>query len=189
MTRVAAPTVPLQVAAQTQRGLAIRGALLLLFGLAEGGLVLFAFRLPHITVHELVIVLAVFMLADGGVALAEAAGAVTRRAAWLGLGGNALVSLAAGVAILVMGSPHGVWLFGAWAILTGLLEVGQVLAAPAARTPGRLLAAVISVVFGVFALAGPMDRASVMLVGAVFGVVAGGLRLRGAVHPQQIRTA
>src|SRR5258706_11295278 len=79
MTRVAASTVPLQGDARMPRGLAIRGALLVLLGLVEGTLVLFAFRIPNLTMHELVVVLAVYMLVDGGVAFVEAAGALPRR--------------------------------------------------------------------------------------------------------------
>ena len=61
MTRGAAATEPLPGASPAQSGSAIRGVLLVLFGLVEGGLLLFAFRIPHITVHEMLIILAVFL--------------------------------------------------------------------------------------------------------------------------------
>src|SRR5258705_2648802 len=125
MTRVAASTVPLQGDARMPRGLAIRGALLVLLGLVEGTLVLFAFRIPNLTMHELVVVLAVYMLVDGGVAFVEAAGALPRRAAWLAPAGNAIVSLAAGLGIFVMGAPQGLRIFGVWAIVAGFLDVLQ----------------------------------------------------------------
>jgi len=178
MTTVAAPTVPLKGDARMPRALAIRAALLLLFGLIEGALILFAFRIPNLTIHELVVVLAVYLLADGGVAFVEAAGALTRRAAWLAPAGTALVSLAAGLAILVMGGPQGLRIFAVWAIVTGFLEVVQ-----DSRTAKQRLAAFVAVVFGLLVLAGPIqDRAMLMLAGAVFAIIAGGLRLGGALH-------
>jgi len=167
---------------RTHRGLAIRGALLLVVGLIEGVLLLFAFRIPNITVHEITLVLAVFLLADGTVALFEAASAATRGAAWRALAGDTLISLAAGVTILVVAAPGRFRPFPVWAIVTGVLEAVQALT-PAGRTPGRLLAAIVSVAFGLFALFGPVqDRAVLLLVAAAFAVVAGGLRLGGAVR-------
>jgi len=182
MTPAAASTIPLQESPRPHRGLAIRGGLLILLGLGEGLMLLFAFRIPNITTVEMTMLLALFLLADGAVALFEAGAALARRAAWLALAGDALISLAAGVTIVMVAAPGRFRPFPVWAIVTGLLEGVQALS-PAGRVPGRLLAAIVSVAFGLFALLGPIqDRATLLLIAAAFAIVAGGLRLRGALR-------
>lgn len=178
MTTVAAPSVPVQGASREARGLAIRGGLLLLVGLVESVLLLFAFRIPNVTAHDLGLILGIFMLADGGLALIEGAGALSRRSAWLALVGHALAGLALGMAVLVMGSSQALRLFAVWAIVTGVLDLVH---APG-RTPG-ILAVLVSVAFGLLALAGPIqDPATLLLVAVLFAVIAGGLRLGGALQ-------
>src|SRR5688572_2676389 len=145
MTRVAAPTVRMPGSSRVQSSHAIRGVLLILFGLVEGGLLLFAFRIPHITAHDIMIILAVFLLADGAVALMEAAGAEGGAQAVAAC--SALAGLAAGVAILVGGSAGGLRYFPLWAIVIGVLEL----------VSRRFLLAVASLAFGLFALVGPVQ--------------------------------
>jgi len=178
MTPAAVSSVPLQESPRSHRGLAIRGALLLLIGLLEGALLLFAFRIPNITTQEMLIALAAFLLVDGAVALFDAAAAGNRGS----LVGEGIVSVAAGVAIFMSGSLWRPRIFPVWAIVTGLLEIVQA-RTPGGRTPGRLAAAIVSVLYGVFALVGPVhDRAVLILVAATFAVIAGGLRLSGALR-------
>ena len=50
MKTLAAITISARTMAPTRRPLVLRGALLLAFGLGEGGLFLLVFRVPHITV-------------------------------------------------------------------------------------------------------------------------------------------
>ena len=159
--------------------MAIRGALLLLIGLVEGAMLLFAFRIPNLTVREMLIALAVFLLADGVVAFREASMAKSRRGA---LAAEGVISLAAGVLTLVADPSWRGRVFPVWAIVTGLLDAVAA-RAPGGSAPGRMPAAIVSVVYGVFALVGPIhDRAQLLLVAAVFAVVAGGLRLSGALR-------
>src|SRR4030095_10212917 len=184
MLPAATSTVPLQKTSGASRGLAIRGALLVLLGLIEGALLLFAFRL-HITTHEMTLVLGVFLLADGVVAAFEAAGAMRRRDRWLAIAGDAVISFAAGLMILFVAQPWRFRIFPTWAIVTGVLEGAHALGG-SARVPGRLLAAVVSVVYGLFAILGPIeDLARLVLLAAAFAVVAGALRLGGALRSRQ----
>jgi uncharacterized membrane protein HdeD (DUF308 family) len=178
-----ASTVPLRESSGPHhRGLAIRGSLLILLGLAEAAMLLFAFRIPSITTAEMTMALAIFLLADGAVALFEAGAALARRDSWVALVGDAVISLGAGVLVVVAAAPGRFRPFAVWAIVTGVLEAVQA-RTPAGRTPGRLAAAIISVAFGLFALVGPLqDRAVLLLVAAAFAVVAGGLRLSGALR-------
>jgi len=182
MTRVAAPTAPLQVLSRPETGLAARGALLLLFGVSEAFLLLFAFRVPHITTGEMLQVLTGFMLVDGLVALVEAAAAVARRGRWRLRALNALPGLVAGVTLLLIGHGFALRVFAVWAIVTALLEAAEALR-PAAEAPAGIVAAFLALAFSLFVLAGPIhDRAALMLVAAGYGVVAGVLRLSRAAH-------
>ncbi|HEU5195979.1 MAG TPA: hypothetical protein VFW70_14655 [Methylomirabilota bacterium] len=181
MLPAATSTVPLQKTSGASRGLAIRGALLVLLGLIEGALLLFAFRL-NITTHEMTLVLGIFLLADGVVAAFEAAGAMSRRDRWLAIAGHAVISLAAGLMTLLVGEPWRFRIFPTWAILTGLLEGAQALGR-SSRVPGQLLAAVVSVVYGLFAILGPIQYpARLVLLAAAFAVIVGALRLGGALR-------
>ena len=154
MLPAATSTVPLQKTTGVSRGLAIRGALLVLLGLIEGALLLFAFRL-HFTTHEMTLVLGVFLLADGAVAAFEAATAVSRRGRWLAIAGHAVISLAAGLMTLLAGEPWRFRIFPTWAILTGLLEGAQALGR-SSRVPGHLLAAAFAVIAGALRLGGAL---------------------------------
>ena len=178
----ASTTMPLHKTSGLPRGLAIRGALLLLLGLIEGALLLFAFRLPNITSQDMTLVFGVFLLADAAVAVFEAVGAASRREPWLPIAGDAAISLAAGLVVLLTAQPWRFRVFAIWAIVTGVLEVAQA-RRTSARVPGRLTAAVVSVVYGLFAILGPIqDPARLLLLAAAFAIVAGGLRLGGALR-------
>ena len=182
MVPAAASTVSVQRAPGVSRGLAIRGALLLLLGLVEGGLLLFAFRLPNVTAHDMTLVLGVFLLADAVVAAAEAIGRANRGERWLALGGDAVISLVGGLIILLVAQPWRFRVFPTWAIVTGLLEAVQAMGR-SPRVPGRLLAAIVSVVFGLLAVLGAFpDPARLLLAAAAFAIVAGALRLGGALR-------
>lgn len=179
MNRVAAPTVIVPEVSPVQWGPAIRGALLLLFGVSEGVLILFAFRVPNITVREMVMLLTVFLVADGAVALWEAARG--RQSARRLLASEALLGVAAGVALLILQAPWSVPIFAVWVIVTGVLDAMPTLTASPA--PGRIVIAVLSLAYGVLALAGPLrDRALLLLVGAAYSVIVGSLRLRRAMR-------
>ena len=178
----ASTSVPLQKTAGLPRGLAIRGALLLLLGLIEGALLLFAFRLPNVTSHDMTRIFGVFLLADAAVAIFEAAGATSRRESRLEVAGDAAISLAAGLVVLLAAQPWRFRVFAIWAIVTGVLEAAQA-RGTSVRVPGRLTAAVVSVVYGLFAILGPIqDPARLLLLAAAFAIVAGGLRLGGALR-------
>jgi uncharacterized membrane protein HdeD (DUF308 family) len=152
--------------------LALRGALLLAFGLVEGGLVLFAFRLPNFTTRRLVIVMAVFVLADGVVALIQASRAPGGRV-WLAA--QALAGLVAGALMLMEGHPLLVLAW--WVLVIGALEAGQMLTSGG----GQVLVAALSVALGLWVLVGPVDDpARLLLEAAVYGILAGAVRLRGS---------
>src|SRR6266571_3795234 len=68
--QIAAPAVS-EVTVSSRRTFAFRGVLLLIFGLAEGGLVLFWYQVPYVTSSPLTFVLAAFLLADGLAMLVE----------------------------------------------------------------------------------------------------------------------
>ena len=178
----ASTSMPLRKSAGLPRGLAIRGALLLLVGLIEGSLLLFAFRLPTLTSHDLTRILGVYLLADAAVAIFEAAGAASRREPRLALAGAAAMSLAAGLVVLLAAQPWRFHVFAIWAIVTGVLDAAQA-RGTSTRVPGRLTAAAVSVVYGLFAILGPIqDPARRLLLAAAFAIVAGGLRLGGALR-------
>jgi uncharacterized membrane protein HdeD (DUF308 family) len=184
MTRTVASAAPLRAPGTTQRWLALRGLLLLAFGLLEAFLLLFAFRIPYVTLWSLGFLLAAFMLVDGCAALIEATGPTrSPRGRWA-RAAYALVGLVGGAAylatLLLAIAGWGPWVFAIWAVLTGLLEAIE--AVPlASEPPTRLLVAALSVLFGVVVLVGPIrDVAVLTLIGAGYAVIAGVLRLSGA---------
>ena len=88
-----------QASSRSQRTLAFRGALLLVFGLVMGAMLVLAFRVPDITTKLMIIVLSAFVIVDGLATLFEAAGVASQRGAWALLVLKALIGFAAGVAI------------------------------------------------------------------------------------------
>ena len=184
MTRTVASAAPLRPPTTAQRWLAVRGLLLLVFGLLMAFLTLFAFRIPYISIWSLGFLLAGFMLVDGFAALIEAIGTVgSSRARWA-RAAYALVGLIGGAvylaSVLRAVSGWGPGTFAVWAVLTGLLEAVETLPL-ASEPPARLLVAALSVLFGLIVLVGLInDPAVLVLLGAGYAVIAGALRLSGA---------
>jgi uncharacterized membrane protein HdeD (DUF308 family) len=176
--RTAAPAVS-DVTVASQRLLALRGVLLLIFGLAEGGLVVFAYQLPRYSSWQLVFVLAAFLLADGLAMLVDSITALHRRGRWMWQAAGALAGIAAAV-IVLFATPSSLTAFAWWAIVTGLLEACAPLSRHG-RTPWRIAVAALSVALGLFILAGPFqDAVRLLLSIAAYGVIAGGLRVQAA---------
>ena len=160
--------------------LAFRGALLLVFGLVMGAMLLLAFRVPDITTRLMVIVLSAFVIVDGLATLFEAAGVASQRGAWALLVLKALIGFAAGVAIALRPGSRAVTIFAWWALLTGVLEGFEALTFRAQRH-WRLIVAGLSVLFGLLVLGGSLrDMAVIVLAGGIYGVVAGITRLTTA---------
>jgi len=175
--RTAAPPVP-DLTVASQLAFAFRGLLLLLFGLAEGALLLFAFHLPNITSSLLVVVLAACVLADGLAMLFQTIAALNRRGRWMWAAANAVVGIAAAL-IALFDMPRSLRVFAWWAIVIGLLEAWVPLSREGIRW--RIAVAALSVALGLFILAGPsQDSARLLLAIAAYGVIAGGLRLQAA---------
>ena len=176
--QIAAPAVS-EVTVSSRRTFAFRGVLLLIFGLAEGGLVLFWYQVPYVTSSPLTFVLAAFLLADGLAMLVDSVIVLHRRGRWMWLAANALAGITAAlIVLLAIRSP--LTAFAWWAIATGLLEAW----APLSRHDGtswRITMAALSVALGLFILAGPLrDAVRLLLTIAVFGVLTGGLRVQAA---------
>jgi len=170
-TLAALMTPAATTAARVRRVLALRGALLLAFGVVEGALVLLAFRVPHLTVLVLMLVMSGFLVLDGIVTALHAARA---REPWLGRAPQALASLTAGVLILFV--PYGRWLavFVAWVIVSGVLDGVESLAAGS----GPLVVSILSLALGVMLLASPVrDHAHLLLAVSAYSIVTGSLRL------------
>jgi Short repeat of unknown function (DUF308) len=172
----------LHTSSRSQQTLRVRGVLLLAFGLAEGAMLLLAFRVPDITTSLLIIVLVVFVVVDALATLFEIAGVTWPRGAWALLVLKALIGLAAGVALVLRPRSHALTLFAWWAVLTGILEALEAVAFRGQRH-WRLVVAGLSVAFGVMVLGGPLrDTADLVLLAGVYGVVAGIVRLATAGH-------
>jgi len=157
-------TPAVTTARRARRVQTVRGALLLAFGLVLGGLVLLAFRVPHITVSTLVLLLSGFLILD---ALAAAVPAVQAREPWPGWVPQPLASLAAGLLMLVVPYSRWVGVFAVWAIVSALLDGSK-----------RLVVSILSLALGIILLASPLrDHALLLLAVSAYGVIAGALRL------------
>ncbi len=165
MTTLATSMTPAMTAQRARRVHTVRGVLLLTFGLVLGALVLLAFRVPHITVRTLVMVVTGFLVLD---AIATARPAVQAGEPWLGWAPQALASLAAGVLMLVVPPVRWVGVFAGWAIVSGAIEGSK----------RRLAVSVLSLALGVFLLASPgRGHAVLLLAVSAYGIIAGTLRL------------
>ena len=174
-TAVSEPTFP------SQRVLAVRGALLLLFGLVEAALLLFAFHLPRVTTSLLVLVLAGFVFADGLATLFEAVATMNRGGRWVGPAANTVAGIAAAVIVLFV-THHPLRTFASWVLVTGVLEVWTTLW-PGGASRLRIAAAAISVAVGLLVLVGPFhDNARLILAMAVYGLIVGALRLQAGLR-------
>jgi hypothetical protein len=172
MTIVATTIPPGPASSPASRAFAVRGVVLLVFGVVEGALLLLAFRIPFTTVSVLAAVMAVFLVLDGVAALVEAARAPDR---WLWLVLRALASLVAGGGLLLLGPPWLVRIFGWWAILIGVLNP---VASPVPG-PARLVVATLSAAVGLLLVVGAFpDPVRALLAISVYAIIAGGLQLR-----------
>jgi uncharacterized membrane protein HdeD (DUF308 family) len=180
MTPVVTSAASPDAAPMPQRTLAVRGALLLVFGLCQGGLLLLAFRLPNITSALLTSMMMGFVILDGLAIALETGRAIAGGRSWLVLAAKAVVGIGAGIWIAWLASVEAITVFAWWALLIGLLETLE--AASAGRHHRwRWLVAFCSIAFGGFVLGGPVSSAPVLLlVTAVYGVVVGAFRLRAA---------
>ena len=162
---------------RSQRTLAFRGALLLIFGLAEGAMLLLAFRVPDITTSLLIIVMTTFVILDALATLFEVAGVRSQRPLWALLVCKAALGLLAAVAIALRPRSQALPMLAWWAIGTGLLEGLEALMVSGQRH-WRLVVAGLSIAFGLLVLAGPRrDTAVLILMAGIYGVVAGTVRL------------
>jgi uncharacterized membrane protein HdeD (DUF308 family) len=164
-----------------QWALGFRAILALLFGLAEGAMLLFAFWLPRITAALMATFFAGFALIDGLVALFAAAWGLTRGGRWRLLACKGLTGVVAGVLVLFFAwwlKPLVVLAW--WAIITGVLLVieAMVLRGSWRGRPLIVATAVISLIFGVLILARPpQDLMTLALHVAAFGLLLGILRV------------
>jgi len=164
-----------------QWALGFRAILALLFGLADGAMLLFAFWLPRITAALMATFFAGFALIDGLVALFAAAWGLTRGGRWRLLACKGLTGVVAGVLVLFFAwwlKPLVVLAW--WAIITGVLQVieAMVLRGSWRGRPLIVATAVISLIFGVLILARPpQDLMTLALHVAAFGLLLGILRV------------
>jgi uncharacterized membrane protein HdeD (DUF308 family) len=167
MTILATTTAPIELAPPVRRGLAVRGGLLLLFGLVEGVLILLAFRIPLASASILVMVMAGFLLTDGITSLFGAVRAPDQPW-WPALHG--VTGVVAGALVLLLAHPWSINVFGAWAIVTGVLTARD---ARLSR-PVRVAVAVLAVALGLMAVASAFRYpAHALLTISVYGVIAG----------------
>jgi uncharacterized membrane protein HdeD (DUF308 family) len=154
---------------------ALRGVAAVIFGVL-------AFALPAITLASLVLLFGAYALVEGVFSLIAA---MRRRTAeerpWWALLLEALVSIAAGIVTFVYPGITAlalVYVIGAWAVVTGVLEiVTAVRLRERIRGEGWLIASgILSVVFGalVMVFPGAGALAMVLWIGA-YAVVFGGL--------------
>jgi uncharacterized membrane protein HdeD (DUF308 family) len=181
MKAVATTIPPAPASSPASRGFAVRALLLLAVGVAEGALLLLAFRIPLTTVSVLVAVMAAFLVVDGVTALVEA---VRARDRWRWLVLRALASLVAGGLLLLLGPPRLVAIFGWWVILTGVVNPA---ASPVSR-PVWIVVATLSAAVGLLLVTGVFqDPARALLMISVYAIVAGGLQLRAVRSGRTVR--
>jgi uncharacterized membrane protein HdeD (DUF308 family) len=165
----------------------LRAVLALLFGLAEGAMVLFAFWLPRISAALMATFFTGFALLDGLVALLAAAWGWKRGGRWRLLACKGLTGAIAGIAVFFRGqTARPLTIFAWWAIITGLLQAVETLSL--GTRPGRswlAATAVLSVAFGALILARPpRDLVTLAMHIAAYGLLLGVLRLIVAVRLQ-----
>lgn len=154
--------------------LVVRG----LFGVVLG---VFTFVRPFTTMHALVLLFGVYAIIDGIFAIGAAIRAAEQHTRWWPLVLEGIVGLAAGIGALVVPGVTAlalVTLAGAWALVTGVLEIMT-----AIRLRRRIrhewalgIAGALSIVFGIAVLCFPVAGAVwfVLLIGSyalVFGLL------------------
>jgi len=174
MKTLAAITISARTMAPTRRPLVLRGALLLAFGLGEGGLFLLVFRVRTSPSR-------CSRAADRGVRSAGRRDTIVEatlmreRSLWLLP--QALTGVAAAGLVLLLPAASALAIFAWWAVVIGLFEAGESLASGSRR----VLVSVLSLALGLFVLAGPVHDPSLLLLAvALYGVLAGAGRLHAA---------
>src|SRR5262247_928492 len=163
--------------------LALRGALAVLFGVV-------AFVMPGLTVAFLIALFGAYALVDGALAIVAGVKAAEHHERFGSLLLRGILGIAAGLVAFILPGPTAVILtlmIGAWAIVTGVLEI--VAAVHLHRAHGEwllILNGVLSVVFGLLLVIVPglgiltlvwIIGAYAILFGAIMLVLA--FRLRG----------
>jgi uncharacterized membrane protein HdeD (DUF308 family) len=165
-----------------QWALTARATLAMLFGLAEGAMLLFAFWAPRLAAALMTTFFIGFALLDGLVALAAAGWGLTHGGRWRFLACKGATGVVAGIAAMLRPpgqKPGPLAIFAGWAIVTGLLQALEALALGDRRGRPLLAAtAVLSVGFGVLVvLRPPQDVMTVAVQIAAYGLLLGILRL------------
>ena len=159
---------------------ALRGILAILFGIV-------ALVFPGTTMLTLAFVFGAYVFMDGVFAIASAFGHGGREAVWYVLEG--ILGIAVGIATLLypgLTAQALVFLFGLWAVLTGIFEVVAGFELPISKDYLLVLAGVASIIFGVLVFVNP-GTGALAIVGliGIYALVFGGtllvlgLRLRG----------
>ena len=185
----AAATAPSRVDYPVQWALTGRAVLAMLFGLAEGAMILLAFWLPRITAGLMATMFMGFALLDGLVALFAALWGWRRGGRWRLLACKGLTGVAAGFAVMFQTpgqKPGALAIFAWWAVITGLLQAVEALFLGAHRgRPVLVATAVLSLAFGSVILGRPpRDLMTLVMHVAAYGILLGILRLLVATRLQ-----
>lgn len=191
------PTEPFGLASREPFGLAsrwgwvvLRGVLAVLFGLI-------AFTRPGAMVFSMVLVFGVYAFIAGIATVIAAARSGRAGDSWGALLLDGLLGIAVGVVAVVWPASTAlafVWMIGAWAILTGILEIASAVRLRKLIQHEWLLgiAGALSVAFGLLMFYRPVagGLAVVWWLGAyalLFGVmmIVLGFRLRSVAHPRR----
>jgi uncharacterized membrane protein HdeD (DUF308 family) len=166
--------------------LGLRALLALLFGMTALFMIILAALLPRASTILIVQFYAGFVLLDGLLCLAAAARAMMRPLPRSLIALEGVVEVVTAIAAFVLianldAQPRGIilLLMAAWAIVTGVLELGWGLSAHVSRGRGLLVAAaLLSVAFGLLVLIlGRPDLVTAVWRLAVYAVFVGLLRL------------
>jgi uncharacterized membrane protein HdeD (DUF308 family) len=156
--------------------IALRGVAAILFGIL-------ALALPGITLLALVLLFGAYALVDGVLNLVAAVRGRQGRGPWWLLVIEGLVSIGAGIAAVVLPGITAlvlVYIIGAWAIVTGVLELVAAVRLRKQITNEWWLAlgGVLSIVFGVLVMLAPGAGALAMVlwIGA-YAIVSGAMLL------------
>ncbi len=183
----AAAPAPSRMDYPIQWALTSRAALALLFGVANGAMLLFAFWMPRIALALMGTLITGFTLVDGLVALLAAAWGWRRGGRWRLLACKGLAGVAAGIAVVLQPTgqkPAALVILAWWAIATGLLQAVEALFVGAPRgRPVLVATAVLSMGFGALVLIRPpQDLMALVMHLAAYGILLGILRLIVAIR-------
>lgn len=169
--------------------LVLRGIAAIIFGVLT-------FAWPGVTIAVLVIFFGVYALIDGILAIVSAVRAAEHHRRWAAFAIEGIVGILIGLFALF--TPLGaaamfVYLLGAWALVTGVLEIAAALRLRR-HIPGEwalMLTGVLSILFGIFVFLAPLAGAVALVwIIAVYAILFGilwitlGFRLRN--HPVRL---